>query len=336
MKKIISFGEALIDFIPTENGLGLAQVEMFKKSPGGAPANVAVAGAKLGGNSFFAGKVGDDHFGHFLNECLKSYQVHTDYLLFTKEAKTALAFVSLNKEGERDFEFYGSPSADMLFSAEEVDKSWFAGDEIFHFCSNSLSSPFSCKATEKSIELAKRAGALISFDPNIRFPFWSSKEKVRSTVLPLLNSVDILKISEDELTFLLETDYEREAVGQLLKLGISLIVVTKGADGCSYYTESVTGTISAPHVQTIDTTGAGDAFVGGLLYRLSLLNIQKGNLREYLNQKETLESVLEFATYCGAITTTARGAMAALPSLENIQEILSSSFGLPDPTAVID
>lgn len=322
MKKIISFGEALIDFIPTENGLGLAQVETFKKSPGGAPANVAVAAAKLGGNSYFAGKIGDDSFGHFLKDCLKNYQVKTDYLIFTKEAKTALAFVSLKEDGERDFQFYGSPSADMIFSSGEVDESWFTGDEIFHFCSNSLSYHVSRKATEQGIETAKQKGALISFDPNIRFPFWSSEEDIKAAIMPLLLSVDILKISEEELFFLFEMDNEKKTVEKLLNMGISLIVVTKGSQGSSYYTKSLSVTLSAPLVETIDTTGAGDAFVGGLLYQLSLLEIQKENLDDYFSQKHTLDSIIKFSTACGAITTTARGAMTALPSAEDIQEFL--------------
>ncbi|MEH7304571.1 carbohydrate kinase family protein [Neobacillus drentensis] len=322
MKKIISFGEALIDFIPTENGLGLTKVETFKRNPGGAPANVAVAVAKLGGNSYFAGKLGDDSFGHFLSGCLQDYKVDTEYLLFTKEAKTALAFVSLNESGERDFEFYGSPSADMIFSSEEVDESWFTGNEIFHFCSNSLSYHVSRKATEKGIELAKQKGALISFDPNIRFPFWTSNEDIRSTILPLLPFVDILKISEEELSFLFEENNETKSVEKLLNLGISFIVVTKGSLGCSYYTSSISNDISAPEVKTIDTTGAGDAFVGGLLYQLSLLGIQKDNIHEFISDRKTLDYILQFSNVCGAITTTARGAMTALPSVESINEFL--------------
>ncbi|WP_066070727.1 PfkB family carbohydrate kinase [Neobacillus soli] len=322
MKKIISFGEALIDFIPTENGLGLTKVETFKRNPGGAPANVAVAVAKLGGNSYFAGKIGDDSFGHFLSDCLKGYNVNTEYLLFTKKAKTALAFVSLNETGERDFQFYGSPSADMIFSAEEVDESWFSGNEIFHFCSNSLSYHVSRKATEKGMEVAKQKGALISFDPNIRFPFWTSHEDVRSTILPLFSSVDILKISEEELSFLFEEDNEKKSVEKLLNLGISLIVVTKGNQGCSYYTSSISNDISAPVVKTVDTTGAGDAFVGGLLYQLALLSIQKENIHGYFNDRKTLDNILQFSNACGAITTTERGAMTALPSVESINEFL--------------
>ncbi|PFP15654.1 carbohydrate kinase [Bacillus sp. AFS073361] len=322
MKKIISLGEALIDFIPTENGFSLTKVDMFKKNPGGAPANVAVAVAKLGGNSYFAGKVGDDSFGHFLNDCLKDYQVNTDYLLFTKEAKTALAFVSLNETGERDFQFYGSPSADMIFSAEEVDDSWFTGDEIFHFCSNSLSYPVSRQATEKGMEVAKQKGAFISFDPNIRFPFWTNDEDIRATILPLLPSVDFLKISEEELSFLFKEDNEPKSVEKLLNLGISLIVVTKGSQGCSYYTRSISNDLSAPVVKTIDTTGAGDAFVGGLLYQLALLTTQKENIDEFLRDGETLNHILKFANVCGAITTTARGAMTALPSEESINKFL--------------
>ncbi len=283
---------------------------------------MAVAIAKLGGNSYFAGKVGDDSFGHFLNSSLKNYNVNTDYLTFTKDAKTALAFVSLKTNGERDFLFYRNPSADMLISPEEVDESWFEGDEIFHFCSNSLSYRVSAKATKRGIELAKRKEALVSFDPNIRFPFWTSKESIKESIFPLLTSVDILKISEEELHFLFGTNNENNSVQQLLNFGISLIIVTKGSQGSSYYTKNISGNISSPRVKTIDTTGAGDAFVGGLLYQLSLLDIQQKNLQRYFHQKDNLDNIVQFSSVCGAVATTERGAMTALPSVESIKAIL--------------
>ncbi|MDX1654395.1 MAG: PfkB family carbohydrate kinase, partial [Candidatus Competibacteraceae bacterium] len=162
MKKVICFGEALIDFVPTVNGLPLAEVEQFRRAPGGAPANVAVAVAKLGGESHFAGKVGEDAFGEVLIKMFRDHRVQTDYLLTTHQAKTALAFVSLREDGERDFLFYREPSADMLFAVEEMQRDWFAGCGIFHFGSITLTYPVSEAATLQGVQLARQAGALVS------------------------------------------------------------------------------------------------------------------------------------------------------------------------------
>lgn len=324
MKKIICFGEALIDFVPTVSGLPLSEVEQFKRAAGGAPANVAVAIARLGGDSHFAGKVGDDAFGHHLEAVLKENRVKTDYLLFTNEAKTALAFVSLRADGERDFLFYREPSADMLISAEEMKPEWFKDAGIFHYGSITLTWPDSKGATLWGTELAQQSGVLLSFDPNLRFSLWPSPEAAREEIVPLLPTADILKVSDEELFFLTQTDNEDQTVKRLLDLGISLILVTKGNDGCSYYTPKLSGIVPVVPVQSVDTTGAGDAFVGGFLYQVASLDITKGNLDSLTESRETLESVLQFANACGAITTTGRGAIPSLPTLNQIKDFLKT------------
>lgn len=318
MKKVISFGEALIDFIPTESGLPLAEVEHFKRAAGGAPANVAVAIAKLGGYSYFAGKVGDESFGHFLESVFKNHGVHTDYLLFTKEAQTALAFVSLREDGERDFLFYRNPSADMLISAEEIERSWFEEAGIFHFGSITLTHPVSEGATLQGVLLAKETGNLISFDPNLRFSLWPSPETARDKIKPLFSSTDVLKVSEDELRFLTETDHEETAVKQLLEIGVSLVVVTRGSAGSNYFTHALSGTVPAPSIKPVDATGAGDSFVGGLLYQLANMDITEANISNLVDNREAVESALRFANACGAITTTGRGAIPSLPTLQQV------------------
>ncbi|MCF6094245.1 PfkB family carbohydrate kinase [Microaerobacter geothermalis] len=324
MKKVISFGEALIDFVPTENGFPLSQVEKFKRAPGGAPANVAVAVAKLGGNSYFAGKVGDDSFGYFLASVFKEHGVHTDYLIFSMEAKTGLAFVSLKDDGERDFLFYRNPSADLLFSAEEVKHSWFEEGGIFHFGSNTLTSPVCKEATIKGVQLAKKAGLLISFDPNIRLSLWHAAEEARNGICSLLSAVDILKVSEEECQFLMETKDEREAANRLLGKGVSLVIVTKGREGATYYTKEISGEIPIPCVEVVDTTGAGDAFVGGLLYQLSLSDINKRNIDVLLGDRDRLEFMIRFSNICGGITVTGRGAIPSLPTIEEVYKLLTN------------
>ncbi len=320
MKKIISFGEALIDFVPNVSGLALSDVEQFKRAAGGAPANMAVAVAKLGGDSHFLGKVGDDAFGRHLETVLRDHGVKTDMLLFTREAKTALAFVSLRADGERDFLFYREPSADMLITPEELDPAWFADPGIFHFGSLTLTWP-QCKATTyKAVQLAKEAGNLISFDPNLRFSLWSSPADARDAVVPLLPSADVLKVSEEELEFLLQTKDEDVAVQRLLELGIALVVVTRGRLGSSYYTASVSGAVPVTPVMSVDTTGAGDAFVGGMLYQLATLDASRQNLEALTRNQATLEAILRFANACGAITTTGRGAIPSLPTLDMVND----------------
>jgi len=325
MGKIITFGEALIDFVPLKNGQPLSQVDQFVRAPGGAPANVAVAIAKLGGSSFFAGKIGDDSFGHFLASMFKVQKVHTDYLIFTREAKTALAFVSLKENGERDFLFYRDPSADMLISTAEVKLTWFNEANIFHFGSNTLSYPISKEATLKGVQLARESGTLVSFDPNIRLSLWSEPNEVKEEILPLLSSTDILKVSEEEYQFLLDTNKEELAAEKFLSEGISLVVITKGEKGSSFYTKHHNGDIPVPKVKPIDTTGAGDAFVGGMLYQLGNKHVQKSTFQQMLMDKESLAEILKFANACGAITTTGRGAIPSLPTLAKVKSFLDQS-----------
>ncbi len=322
MSKIITFGEALIDFVPKTNGQPLSQVKEFMRAPGGAPANVAVAIAKLGGNSYFAGKVGDDSFGHFLISMFTEEKVKTDYVLLTKEVKTALAFISLKENGERDFLFYRDPSADMLIAAEDLDKSWFFDAAIFHFGSNTLSYSTCNKATYKAIEFAKATATLISFDPNIRLSLWSSSAKAREQILAILPQVDILKVSEEEYQFLLDTKDEKKAANYFLSQGISLVIVTKGENGSSYYTKAISDDLIVPKVKAIDTTGAGDAFVGGLLYQLWVSLNNDNSLADICNHKEELSTITNFANACGALTATGRGAIPSLPDQSRVEKFI--------------
>jgi fructokinase len=323
VKKVICFGEALIDFIPTVSGLPLSEVEQFKRAAGGAPANVAVAIAKLGGNSYFAGQVGNDAFGRHLETTFQNHGVKTDYLIFTDKAKTALAFVSLRADGERDFLFFREPSADMLISPDDMKPEWFWDAGIFHYGSLTLTWPVSKDATLRGIELAEQAGVLLSFDPNLRFSLWPSPEVARGTIVPLLSAANVLKVSDEELVFLTETDNENEGVEQLLDLGIALVLVTKGKAGCSYYTPALAGSLAVPDVQRVDTTGAGDSFAGGFLYQLARLDISRNNLDSLIGNRDGLESVLRFANACGSITITGRGAIPSLPTLAQVENFLN-------------
>ena len=202
MFDVIACGELLIDFVSTESGVTLAAAPAFKKAAGGAPANVAVGVARLGYRAGFLGQVGEDDFGHFLADTLAEAGVDTGGLRFSAEARTALAFVSLRADGERSFMFYRHPSADMLWRPEDVDAGYAAGTRIFHYGSISLIGEPSRSATLAALGHARAAGALISYDPNLRLALWPSAEAARAGMLAGWQHADLAKVSEEELAFL--------------------------------------------------------------------------------------------------------------------------------------
>ncbi|MDY7224159.1 PfkB family carbohydrate kinase [Halalkalibacterium halodurans] len=325
MADILCFGELLIDFVPLKNGDKLKDVHQFQKEAGGAPANVSAAIAHLGGHVSMIGKVGADPFGDFLIETLRKKGVDTKTLLQTTEAKTALAFVSLDNDGERDFLFYREPSADMLFKPTDLQEEWFKRAAIFHFGSISLITNPVREATLQAIHYAKQNEMIISFDPNIRLPLWGDEQQAREAILGQVPNVDILKLSEEELAFLTGDEEELTAAKSLFIGSVKLVLVTKGEAGCAYYTKTSSGYMTAIKVKAVDTTGAGDAFVGGFLYRLAPL-LKYELLQDILSDPDLLEMLLTFANVCGALTATRRGAISALPRLEDVQSLLKDQI----------
>lgn len=318
MPEVIALGELLIDFVPTVSGVTLIDAPAFQKAPGGAPANVAVGVARLGVTSGFMGKVGDDPFGHFLAQTLEQAGVETSALCFSTEARTALAFVSLTAEGERDFVFYRHPSADMLYTPEEVDEGYIRSAKIFHFGSISLIAEPARSATLHAIQIAREAGVLISYDPNLRLNLWPDSDTAREQILAAWPLADVIKISQEELEFLSgETTWEAGAE-HLWHAGQRLLVVTFGKDGCAYITDTARGLAPGFTVQPVDTTGAGDGFVAGLLAGLS-------RDPQAWQQPQRLEAICRYANAVGALTTTQRGAIPALPRAEQVAAFLSPS-----------
>jgi fructokinase len=314
---VITSGELLIDFVSTVSGVTLIEAPAFKKAAGGAPANVAVGVVRLGLSSGFMGKVGDDDFGRFLTGTLDVAGVDTSRVLFDPAARTALAFVSLTAEGERDFLFYRHPSADMLIRADEIDLDYVRAARVFHYGSISLIDEPSRGATLAAVQAATEAGLLISYDPNLRRPLWPSAEAAREGMLLGWQYAHVAKVSEEELTFLtgLPAAREAEAVRQLWHDELRLLVVTRGAAGASLFTASARADVPGFRVNTIDTTGAGDAFVAGLLTRLD-------ELGDAWHNPDALEQVGRFANAAGALTTTERGAIPALPRREAVEQFL--------------
>ncbi|KAJ6684277.1 hypothetical protein OIU85_007921 [Salix viminalis] len=319
---VVCFGEMLIDFVPTINGLSLADAPAFKKAPGGAPANVAVGIARLGGSSAFIGKVGEDEFGYMLAEILKENNVNSEGMRFDPGARTALAFVTLRSDGEREFMFYRNPSADMLLQEAELDLDLIRKAKIFHYGSISLITEPCKSAHIAATKAAKDAGVVLSYDPNLRLPLWPSAESAREGILSIWDTADIIKISEEEISFLTkgEDPYDDAVVRKLCHPNHKLLLVTEGAEGCRYYTKEFNGRVKGLKVDAVDTTGAGDAFVAGILSQLA-------KDLSLLQNEDRLREALKFANACGALTVKERGAIPALPTREAVYDAILHSVG---------
>jgi fructokinase len=239
MADVICLGEMLIDFVATVSGTTLEDAPAFQKAPGGAPANVAVGLSRLGLKAAFMGKVGDDPFGHFLADTLAAAGVDVGSVRFAKEARTALAFVSLGADGEREFTFYRHPSADMLWSPDEVDADLIRGAKLVHFGSISLIGEPSRSATLRAVELAEEASILVSYDPNLREALWSSAAEAKAGMRLGWPRANIVKISEEEARYLTgESDLVRAGRG-LWHDRLRLMAITLGCNGCIYLTPRI-------------------------------------------------------------------------------------------------
>ncbi|PAN27124.2 hypothetical protein PAHAL_5G059800 [Panicum hallii] len=316
---VVSFGEMLIDFVPTVAGVSLAEAPAFLKAPGGAPANVAIAVSRLGGGAAFVGKLGDDEFGRMLAAILRDNGVDDGGVVFDAGARTALAFVTLRADGEREFMFYRNPSADMLLTAAELNVELIKRAAVFHYGSISLIAEPCRSAHLRAMEIAKEAGALLSYDPNLREALWPSREEARTKILSIWDQADIVKVSEVELEFLTGIDsVEDDVVMKLWRPTMKLLLVTLGDQGCKYYARDFRGAVPSFKVQQVDTTGAGDAFVGALLRKI----VQDPSS---LQDQKKLEEAIKFANACGAITTTKKGAIPSLPAETEVLQLIAKA-----------
>lgn len=311
MTKLYAIGEALIDFIPHTKGVALKNVAAFDTQVGGAPANVASCVAKLGKQSALLTQLGQDAFGDLIVDTLNEVGVDTSFIQRTDEANTGLAFVSLTEDGERDFAFYRKPSADMLM--KDVDGT-FTSTDMLHFCSVDLI-PSPMKDTHANvIQQMHDAGGTVVFDPNLRFPLWPSKEALKETVLAFLPLAHIVKVSDEELEFLTGSA-NVDSIQTLFNGYTEVVIYTEGKNGASIYTKD--GCI-ARHtgykVNVQDTTGAGDAFIGAVIYQLL-----GHNAVEYI--KQHADSILTFSNKVGALTTTNKGAIQSLPTLSMMDQL---------------
>ena len=321
MSKVISIGEALIDFIPHEKGKELKNVDNFLRVPGGAPLNVVAAVCKLGGTGKMLTKLGEDAFGDIIIDTVKPLGVDVSGILRTKEANTALAFVSLKEDGERDFSFYRNPSADMLLTAEEIKEEDFISGDVLHFCSVSLIDAPIKKAHKKAIEYATKNNCIISFDPNIRLPLWETPEKCREAILEFIPMANILKVSDEELEFITGIKDENKALESLFTGNVEVVIYTKGTNGADFITKKNTSFAPSYKVKVEDTTGAGDSFIGAVLYKISSQNL---SLNDLVNlSEEDKKEILVFANATAAVTVSKKGAIGALPTIEEVNEMIT-------------
>ncbi len=313
MAKLVSIGEILIDL--TQVGVTELGIPQFVANPGGAPANAAVAAAKLGADAGFIGCVGRDAFGAFLRSTLVSQGVDTAGLVETDQAPTTLAVVSVDSTGERSFQFYRKPGADICLEEAMLDKSLLDSAKILHFGSVSLTADPSRAATMAAVRYAKVRGALITYDPNYRANLWQDEETAVEAMRRPLPLVDVLKISDEETALLSGFSDPEEAAEALEAQGISLVLVTLGADGVLYRFRGKTGQVSGFATKVADTNGAGDTFFGAVLSTLtekSLVELEEIELRE----------ILKLANCAASITTSRPGAIPAMPTLQEVMDKL--------------
>ncbi len=317
MYDVVALGELLIDFTPSgKSGQGN---DLFEANPGGAPCNVLSMLAKCKKSTAFIGKVGNDIFGHTLKNTLKEVGIDDTGLKMTDEVHTTLAFVKIDETGDRSFAFYRNPGADMQLTEEEVDEELIGNTRIFHFGTLSMTHEEVRKATKKAVALAKEKNCLISFDPNYRPPLWDSVDNAVEQMKFGCSVCDILKIEEDELVLMTGlTDMEQGVKHLQENYHIPFILVTSGAKGSRAYCnqESVFKAALVTD-KTVDTTGAGDTFLG---YCLSY--ILEHPMKEIT--QEMLEEMLLYANGAASLVTTRKGAIKSMPTLDEVEHWIST------------
>lgn len=310
MTDITAVGEILIDL--TQSGTNELGIPVFAANPGGAPANLAVAAARLGATAAFIGKVGTDSFGTFLRNTLIENNVDVSGLVTDLKSRTTLAVVALDKSGERTFSFYRDPSADVNLSADEIPDALLKDTRFLHFGSVSLTTDPARSATLHAVKTAKAHGALISYDPNYRASLWSDEATAIAWMAEPLGLVDVLKVSDEELPLLTGTDDPEEGSRILADKGIPMVLVTLGANGAYYRFKGMTGHVPGVKCTVGDTNGAGDTFFGAALSQLA-----KFDTLDDVTVSD-LERIVAIANKAASLTTSRHGAIPAMPSYAEV------------------
>ncbi|MBR0399893.1 MAG: carbohydrate kinase [Mogibacterium sp.] len=316
MLDIMTLGELLIDL--TQSGSDELGNGVFTAYPGGAPANVAVAAARLGAKTGFIGKVGDDAFGRSLADTLKKEGVDISGLYSDKDQPTTMAIVSVDASGEREFSFYRNPGADTQLEPGEAVRALAEMPQILHIGSLSMTTSPSKEACEAAVSCAKEKGALISYDPNYRGALWDSEERAVEMMKSLLPEADILKVSDEEMLMLTGTDDFEKGSRILADYGIGLVLVTLGSDGVFVRCGDKTETVPGYSVKVADTNGAGDTFFGAMLAQLSRRGRENGVKPLEGLEWDDLKSFVKYANKAASITCSRHGAIPAMPVSEEV------------------
>jgi len=313
---VVALGELLIDF--TQNGISSQGNPLFEANPGGAPCNVLSMLNNLGKKTAFIGKVGNDQFGLTLKSTLEELGIGTSNLLLDDEVHTTLALVHTFEDGDRDFSFYRNPGADMMLTADEVDEALLQDTKMFHFGSLSMTHEGVHEATKKALDVAKKAGAMISFDPNLREPLWDTLDHAKEMIRFGLSYCDILKISDNEIVWLTGEEDFTEGVKKIREeFDIPLILVSMGKDGSrAYYEDYYVEEKPFLMENTIETTGAGDTFCA------CVINYVLENGLAGLS-REKLVKMLRFANAAAALVTTKKGALRVMPTVAEVEKVIN-------------
>ncbi len=316
MWDLVSLGELLIDFTPS--GTSANGNPLFERNPGGGPGNMACAAAKLGARTAFIGQVGDDAFGRTLRDVVQKNGVDVSRLRLSPDYQTSLAFVHLDEHGDRSFSFYRRHGADTMLEAAPEDYALIDDCRAFFYSSVLMTAEPARTASFRLAEYAHRRGVTTVFDPNLRLNLWDSAAHARDCILRAMPYADIVKVSEEELVFLTgENDLEKAAAALRNRFAMKALLVTLGPAGCIAYVGKDRYTQPAADVETIDTTGAGDSFTGGFLYCLL-----QGKADVTERTAAEIQDMLAFANAVGGLTTTQKGGIPALPSYNDVLNLL--------------
>ncbi len=315
---IVCLGELLIDMFPAEVGRAMAEVSAFRPKPGGAPANAAVAAARLGAKSGFIGKVGEDPFGRHLEQVLRNEKVDTRGIQFDPQARTTLVFIAMPDVHTAEFVFYRNPGADMLLQPEELPRDLLTSTRCLHFGSLSLIDEPIHSATLRAIEIAREGETLISFDVNYRPALWSSPDAAAQRVKQVLPLVDLVKVNETELELITGQEDLNKGSQALLDYGPQLCVATLGARGSYFNNGRESEFVPGFEVETVDATGCGDAFIAGLLTRIVAMDRPLDGI-----PADQLTRALRYANAVGALTALTQGVIPALPTRNRVEQFLN-------------
>lgn len=311
MGKLISMGDCIIDFLPAAPGL-----MTYTAKTGGAPVNVCAAVAKLGKKACFLGKLADDAFGRFLLNELQTFGIDTSLTVMDKKCKTGLAFVTLSRNGDREFFFYRDMPADANLSPDEVKEEMFSRGDVLHFCSVSLPESPTRHAIKRAAEYARKRGALVSFDVNVRLNLWQDENALKSAIAEFLPLADIVKVTDDELEFITGLSDEKEGIKRLFgqATNAKVVFVTRGANGSAVYDRAMNGRSYAAYpAEVADTTGAGDCFIGSIIAHLLDGDAELS--------AAGLEKATEFAVRACACVISKKGGAPSMPSREEVEAL---------------